>query len=174
METEAQKLDAIDAELFANSEPKESEADALLTQYRMFVDTSEALVSRRQAVNTFFLSVNSIILTVVGLLLRDGMSGDLESGALVGLGLGGVTLCFVWRRLITSFRQLSKGKFDVIHALERRLPSRVFTAEWAALGYGEDPSKYMPFTRTEAYTPFIFGAIQGSVLIAGVLILIGQ
>lgn len=42
----------------------------LLEQYKLLVGTSEALVVRRQNVNTFFLSVNSILLAGEGLLLR--------------------------------------------------------------------------------------------------------
>ena len=86
----------------------------------------------------------------MGLLLRDGTLSGLESFALICLSLGGCVLCFVWRSLISSFRQLSRGKFDVIHALEQRLPARIFAAEWAVLGRGEDPKKYVPFTGTES------------------------
>ena len=48
----------------------EYDLDTLLAQYRLFVETSEALVLRRQGVNTFFLSVNSLVLAGAGLLLR--------------------------------------------------------------------------------------------------------
>jgi hypothetical protein len=51
----------VDDELFRNGEPGPGDAEALLTQYRLFVETSETLGARRQVVNTFFLSVNSII-----------------------------------------------------------------------------------------------------------------
>ena len=127
-----------------------------------------------RAWNTFFLSVNSAILAVVGLLLRDGQSGNLESGVLVGLGLGGIALCGVWRRLMMSFGQLNKGKFEVIAALERRLPARAFTAEWAALGYGRDPGKYRPFTQAEARTPLVFGVLQVLLVAAGVFLLFDE
>ena len=129
-----QESEQLDAALFPTGAPTDSDAATLLAQYKIFVETSETLGARRQGVNTFFLSVNSLVLAAVGLLLREGQSGNLESGALIGLGVGGVTLCFVWRRLIASFRQLSRGKFDVIHALERRLPAQIFKAEWIALG----------------------------------------
>ena len=132
----------------------------------------ETLGARRQGVNTFFLSVNSLVLAAVGLLLREGQSGNLESGAPIGLGVGGVTLCFVWRRLIASFRQLSRGKFDVIHALERRLPAQIFKAEWTAPGEGNDPMTYAPFTKTEKQMPLIFGLLQLLVLAAGIYTLI--
>ena len=168
MDSDSERRDAVDAVLFTNGEPEDEEADGLLAQYRILVETSEALVSRRQGVNTFFLSVNSIILTVAALLLRDGESGTLESGALIGLGLAGVTLCFGWRRLIVSFGQLNGGKFAVIQALERRLPARVFAAEWTALGCGRDPKRYAPFTETEKRTPVIFGVLQVLLLLVGI------
>ena len=150
----------VEEELFAGGEPGSGDTEALLAQYRLFVETSEALVLRRQRVNTFFLSVNSIILAAAGLLLREDQSGVLESGVLFGLGFAGMVLCLVWHRLIASFLQLSRGKFEVIHALERRLPARVFAAEWVALGSGEDPKKYISPARAEASTPYVFLALQ--------------
>lgn len=159
---------SVEHELFRAAEPSAADSEALLAQYRLLVESSEALVMRRQGVNTFFLSVNSLVLAATGLLLRDGTLTDLESFALISMSFGACVLCFVWRRLISSFRQLSKGKFDVIHALEQRLPARVFTAEWAALGHGKDPKKYRPFTGIEAKTPLVFGGLH--MLIAGVVI----
>ncbi len=167
-----QESEQLDAALFPTGEPTDSDAATLLAQYKIFVETSETLGARRQGVNTFFLSVNSLVLAAVGLLLREGQSGNLESGALIGLGVGGVTLCFVWRRLIASFRQLSRGKFDVIHALERRLPAQIFKAEWTAPGEGNDPMTYAPFTKTEKQMPLIFGLLQLLVLAAGIYTLI--
>ena len=151
---------SVEYELFRGREPSAADTEALLAQYRLLVETSEALVVRRQGVNTFFLSVNSLVLAAAGLLIRDGTLSDLEEFALICLSIGGCVLCFVWWRLITSFRQLSKGKFDVIHALEERLPARVFAAEWAALGCGEDPKQYRPFTGTEAKTPIVFTVLH--------------
>lgn len=151
---------SVEQELFGDRKPAVTDAEALLAQYRLFVETSESLVTRRQGVNTFFLSVNSLLVATAGLLLRDGSLNELESFALICLSFGGCLLCFVWRRLITSFRQLSRGKFDVIHAIERRLPARMFTAEWVALGRGTDPEKYRPFTRTEETTPLVFAGLH--------------
>ena len=61
----ASEPNTVEQELFGEHESgtvNEAEAPILLEQYKLFVGTSEALVSRRQQVNTFFLSVNSIIL----------------------------------------------------------------------------------------------------------------
>ena len=154
---------SVEHELFRGREPSATDSEALLAQYQLLVETSEALVVRRQGVNAFFLSVNSLVLAAAGLLIRDGMLeelGELFVLTCLSLSIGGCVFCLVWRRLITSFRQLSKGKFDVIHALEERLPARVFAAEWAALGRGENPKQYRPFTGTEAKTPIVFAVLH--------------
>lgn len=66
--------------------------NTLLEQYKLFVGTSEALVLRRQNVNTFFLSVNSILLAGEGLLLREDDLSSLASVAIVGFAVGGTML----------------------------------------------------------------------------------
>jgi len=169
----ASKQDTVEQELFGAHEsgtPNETEVPVLLEQYKLFVGTSEALVSRRQQVNTFFLSVNSIILAATGLLIREKTANSIAGPALIVLGMSGMVLCFAWRRMILSLGQLNRGKFDVIHALEYRLPARIFAAEWVALGRGKDPSKYKPFTQTESLIPWIFGVLATLVFVAGVVL----
>ena len=169
----ASEHDTVEQELFGEHSSKELsqvEASALLEQYKLFVGTSESLVSRRQQVNTFFLSVNSIILAIIGLLIRGQTAPSIAGPALVVLGMSGMVLCFAWQRMISSFGQLNRGKFVVIHALERRLPARIFAAEWVALGRGEDPSKYKPFTRTESWSPWIFGVLETAVFAVGIIL----
>ncbi len=89
----------------------------------------------------------------------------LELSGVIVLSGSGCILCFAWARMISSFGQLSKGKFDVIHAMESRLPARMFAAEWVALGRGEDPKKYRPFTRTERWIPWVFLTVHVLLLI---------
>ena len=163
----------VEQELFGDDQPvspSDTDVSILFEQYKLFVGTSEALVSRRQQVNTFFLSVNSIILAATGLLLREGTANSITGPALMVLGLSGIVLCLAWGRMVKSFGQLNHGKFEVILALERRLPARVFAAEWAVLGRGADPSKYKPFTRTESLPPRIFGVLETLVLVAGIVL----
>lgn len=161
---------AVEARLFAGEQFGDADRETLFGQYRMLVETSEALVARRQGVNTFFLSVNSAILAVVGLLLRDGEAADLESAMIVGLGLVGVALCLVWRRLIKSFGQLNTAKFAVILEIEKRLPARVFAAEWASLEHG---GTYASFTETESRTAGVFAVFQLVLVAAGIWLLVG-
>lgn len=163
--------DTVEQELFGHREsstPNEDEVSVLFEQYELIVGTSEALVSRRQQVNTFFLSVNSLILAAIGLLIRENAANNIAGPVFAVLGVSGMILCFAWWRMILSFRQLNRGKFDVILALERRLPARIFAAEWDALGRGEDPSKYKPFTKTEFWFPMIMGGLELVVFAVGI------
>ena len=139
----------------------DKEKDCLLEQYKLFVGTSETLVRRRQGVNTFFLSVNSLIITGIGLVWNTGSSwtsGDPDTILMV-LGVTGVLLAYAWHKQVRSYSQLNKGKFVVIHLLERHLPASIFDAEWKALGQGKDKKRYIPFTSTETLVAWVFGVL---------------
>lgn len=147
---------SLDGQLFPEGPPSPDERtqQSLLDQYRLLVESSERVVARRQTANTFFLSINSALLVVAGVLLREG---DLTS---VVAGTGGAVLSaigffinFAWERMVMSSRQLNDAKFKIIHLLEEHLPAAVFTAEWDALGRGDDPSLYRPFTVIENRIP---------------------
>ena len=144
----------------------------LLEQYKLFVQTSESLVSRRQTVNTFFLSINSALLASIGILGRELLAIYFGGVVLLILGITGFILCIAWRRLVNSYRQLNTAKFQIIHLLEERLPASLFKAEWKALGEGKDKKKYNPFTKIEAMIPIIFCVLYGGCLLVGSLILL--
>ena len=164
---------ALARRLFRGGAPPTGEAAerSLLDQYRLLVESSERVVARRQTANTFFLSINSALLVFGALLLREGDPLSVVGGGLTsGLSALGFGICFVWRRMVTSFRQLNTAKFRVIHLLEEHLPAAVFTAEWDALGGGDDPSLYRPFTRLETSIPFGLMVIYGVAALAGAAI----
>ena len=150
------KLDDI---VFQGRPTSDSDINVLMEQYRLFVDTSERLVARRQVVNTFFLSANTLALSAVGLVAREVGTAPLVPMAVVAICLAAIMLCVAWQRLVNSYAQLNRGKFAVIDCLESHLPAALFRAEWRALGEGEDPKRYTPFTRTEVIVPNIFIAI---------------
>jgi hypothetical protein len=139
----------------------------------MMVASSESLVSRRQGVNTFFLTINGAILTAAGLLLNNGKDPRLQATGLMVLTITGVILSFAWRSLIISFGQLNKGKFVVINRLEELFPAAIYFAEWKALGEGREPKKYRTFTSREVWTPWAFiGIYSVATILEGTIALI--
>jgi hypothetical protein len=167
------KTGSIDRILLQHGNPQsESDKAVLVELYKMMVESSESLVNRRQAVNTFFLTVNGAILTATGLLIR--FEGDLRLKALgvAVVALTGAILSAAWRSLIRSFGQLNTGKFKVINRLESLLPVAIYSAEWEALDRGENSKVYRSFTSREIWAPNIlvvryFLVIVGALLVAG-------
>nr|WP_306454502.1 hypothetical protein [Streptomyces sp. TLI_235] len=65
--------------------------------------------------------------------------------------------CLTWFVMVRSYRQLNAAKYEVIGALEERLPGYVYSrAEWAALGEGHDWRRYIPLTHVEQWVPLTF------------------
>jgi hypothetical protein len=127
----------------------------LLEQYRLYVEMADHVSDRRDKANSFFLAVNTALLTAMGLILSNkGWSLFAAAPAAPAL-----ILCFFWMRLIDSYRQLNSVKFQVIGKLERALSSAPYAHEWELLGKGEDPRKYRPLTHLERYVPLIFALL---------------
>lgn len=148
--------DQLNRRLFPAGPPPPGEwtQQSLLDQYRLLVESSERVVARRQTANTFFLSINSVLLIFAGVLLREGDLTSVVGGVVsAGLSATGFFVCFAWWRMVKSSRQLNAAKFKIIHLLEDHLPAAVFAAEWDALGGGRDPSLYRPFTGIETRIP---------------------
>ena len=76
--------------------------------------------------------------------------------------------CGAWWMIVRSYRQLNGGKFKVVGLMEKRLPAAPYSsAEWKALGEGEDWRLYLPLTHVEQWVPMIFAAVYvAAVLIA--------
>jgi hypothetical protein len=128
---------------------------ALLEQYKLYVEMADRVSARRLTANSFFLTLNSAIITVGGYAaLRFDV--PLPPSIALAAALAGVTLCLVWHRLLASYRDLNTAKFKVIHEIEKLLPLSPYDAEWQAVGRGSDPEKYLPLTHLEVIVPWVF------------------
>jgi hypothetical protein len=135
----------------------------LFDQYKLAVEMADRVSARRMQANTFFLGVNTGLLTIFATLVKEKILTGV-SGALPILAL--VILCFVWWRIVRSYRQLNSGKYAVILELEKLLPVAPYAAEWIALGEGRDPRRYLPLTHVENWVPRLFGLLYVLLLVA--------
>jgi hypothetical protein len=127
----------------------------IFEQYKICVEMADRVSARRAMANTFFLTFNSAIFTLVGVFWKD------RPDASVWLLTFPVAVLFVqclaWFWLLRSYRQLNSGKYAVIGALEELLPtSPYWKSEWRALGRGADKSKYWSLTHIEQWVPLLF------------------
>lgn len=128
---------------------------ALLEQYKLYVEMADRVSQRRALANTFFLSLNTAVLTLFGVYWSNEPAGEpwwllIPLVALLGQ-------CFAWFYVVRSYRLLNSAKYEVVGAMEERLPaSPYWRAEWWVLGEGEDPRRYWPLSHIEQWIPSLF------------------
>ncbi|MCP9952925.1 RipA family octameric membrane protein [Actinomadura madurae] len=136
--------------------PNETTSIAI-EQYKIYVEMADRISARRSLANTFFLTINTAALALLGsgwqhLPVHIGWRASLPLVALL-------TQCIAWYSSIRSYQQLSTAKYKVIGAFEERLPASPFMkAEWKILGEGKSPKLYFPLTQVERTVPIIFAA----------------
>jgi hypothetical protein len=148
----------------------------LLEQYKLYVQMADKISERRQSANSFFLTINTALIAFLGLVASPNVGGDAGVAAnpplpwVLVVSAAGVVLCYSWFRLVRSYKDLNSGKFKVVHAIESRLPSSPYDAEWEAVGRGEDPMLYLPFTHVEIWIPWVFAALYILLAIGNVVV----
>lgn len=127
----------------------------LFEQYKLYVEMADRISARRALANTFFIGVHTALITAFTVLLKEGILARSSMGYLPFIAVW--VLCYVWWRIVKSYRQLNSGKFKVVHEIEDMLPLAPYAAEWAALGEGKDEKLYLPLTHVENWVPVTFG-----------------
>lgn len=129
----------------------------LIEQYKMYVELMDRVSARRMLANTFFVGVHTALIGAYTVMVKEGVLSKDAVGLMPFAAV--LLLCFVWWRIINSYRQLNTGKFNIIHKIEQRLPLALFAEEWRILGGGKDESKYRPLSHVENWVPICFAAM---------------
>lgn len=139
-------------DMFDKYEDKGKYKDHVLEQYKLYVEMADRISARRSTANTYFLTINTIIIGALS-----ACAEKFSRLSVIVLCIAAIVLCYVWKRLIKSYRQLNTAKYAVIGEFEKRLPaSPYWSAEWSALGEGKDPKKYKQLTAVEKWVPIVF------------------
>ena len=139
----------------------------LLEQYKIYIMATEKISDRRQKANEFFLALNTALVALLGFIATKTSPGEIS--VIVALAsIAGITMGYLWYRIILSYKGLNGGKFKVIHAIEQRLPLALYDTEWEMLGRGENKQLYWPFTHIELLVPWIFIGIYGVLFLSAI------
>lgn len=128
----------------------------LLEQYKLFVQSSLDITSKRLEANKFHLTLNSIIFGIAGSLIILN-----QHAVIILLSIVGIVISVVWRKSILAYKELNKAKFKVIHSLEAYLPASVFRCEEKHSSL----AKYHGLTSAEKWYPIIFIALYISIMV---------
>ena len=148
------------SDLFAKNEKDYGNdyKEHLFEQYKLYVESVEKTSDRRQHANNYFITINTALISLIGLSFQIKIFENLSWIKSV-LALVGIIICIVFWYLIRSYKQLNTGKFAVIHEIEKHLPLALYKYEWEILGEGKDNKKYYPFSHIELLIPWVFGII---------------
>ena len=133
----------------------------LLEQYKLYVEMTDRISQRRQSTNTYFLSVNTFLISSFVYLTINKYS--IHSAFIILLA--GWAFCYIWYRLIRSYKDLNSGKFKVVLEIEGLLGYAPYDIEWNKLGCGKDRKLYKPFTEIEPFVPLIFAVLYPIMII---------
>jgi hypothetical protein len=135
--------------------------DHLLKQYSIVVDDALKVSARRSVANTFFLTVSTGLLSTEGVMISQTITRltVFQAAFVTILTVASILFCSTWYFVILSYQQLNAGKFQIIHEIERALPSETYRTEWSLLGKGKNHSKYRPTSELERRVPLIYIAI---------------
>lgn len=141
----------------------------LFEQYMMYVETAERLTSKRRLANTFFVTLHTLLVSAAGFAF--GTGSQFTDKWLIAFPLAALLgLCYVWWRLLKWYKQMHSAKYKVIGEYERHLPSSpLASAEWKALGEGNNPKLFKAFADVEHWAPISFAVLY--VVGAAVIIL---
>lgn len=163
----------LESKLFAISEKNygQSYKGHLLEQYKLYVEMADRISSRRATTNTFFLSLNTLLITAVGILSRLGSSFvSFNILWVVIASIAGILFCWAWHVIIRSYCQLNWGKYKIINMIEKRLPVAMYEAEWSCLKPKGEARKYKELTTVELWIPRIFGFLYIVLMVMGILL----
>jgi hypothetical protein len=141
-------------------------------QYKIYVESAEKISDRRQNANNFFLTINTVLISIFGLSFQIKTLENIGWVKIL-LALLGLIICIIFWFLLRAYKQLNSGKFKVIHEIEQALPLSIYDYEWKILGEGKNKKIYYPFSHIELFIPWIFGLIYlilGTVLMVSIYI----
>lgn len=129
--------------------------------YKLAVEMTDRMSARRVSTNAFFVTVNTALLSFLGVA---------ELQTVWPVAVAGIIVSFTWALLIRSYRNLNAAKFTVINNAEQKLPLKIYYDEWQIVKQ-EHPKRwrnfiqrYLEFTVVETLVPLVFLLLYLAVL----------
>jgi hypothetical protein len=142
-------------------------------EFRLVFTHVEKLLDRRQSTTSFYLSVNTGIFAIIGLLLKDSrLAGSWLAGSILLLLCAGFIACWIWRSLLRQYEILLDWWYARLRELEASMPdsARLVTREYQDLymtAKDRKPSQRIGMTKRELGLNWIFTALY-AVFVIGV------
>lgn len=97
--------------------------------YKILNGSIDEYERRKQTINSFFLTLNSILITGFGFITANFEGGRVYHAGIASLAAIGILSIFEWKKLIENLNAHLKIKSELAVSLERRLPVEIFQSE---------------------------------------------
>lgn len=150
-----------------NTNIDDSNRGILVEQYKLYVDSANQTSRLRSQTNTFFLTINTILISFLTGILE--FSSQINTSSwLIAACVVGILLNVNWYFTIRSYRSINSGRFAVIQELETKLPARIYEREWElVLSKRDNKARYLRLTYIEQIIPAIFGFLYILLVVLG-------
>jgi hypothetical protein len=136
--------------------------DHLIEQYKLYVEMMDRISSRRNQMNTFYLTLLSGLLALISIFTNKDVDQfqniQFQAIAFLTVSIIGLLLCLSWYINIQSYKRLNSSKFKVIYELEKQLPFSCYTKEWELLKEDKRYKNYLTQSNVEKILPIILAA----------------
>lgn len=126
-----------------------------IEQYKTYIGTLSILLSQREWIDKCFLSVHTILLSILaGFVIAnndDSLGRRIVLGSVFALGIGA---SWAWRCFLIRNRKRINTKYKIITDMERRLYIHPFTDEWDSVQQENKRTKIFEFQYCEGIANF--------------------
>lgn len=124
-------------------------------QYKLFVESINYTSDLKLRLNTFFLTVNTALITAIGLGFSSQRNIDSSVWHLL-LPLAGVLISVIWFGVTYSYKQRNIIKLRIIHCLEEQLPLALYKTEWGLMEENHSSRIKKFLFSIDLFIPFVF------------------
>lgn len=136
-----------------------SDPQKLFEQYKLFSDTSESLVTRRQNVNSFYITANTALITIAATAFSINNNLLAQLVITMALTLPGLLLNRSWLKILESYSLINSSKMKILGLIEKKLAASLFDAEWEIMSNRYNQKRYISFSDRERNLPVIFNYV---------------
>lgn len=108
--------------------PSVSES-TLRDYYKILNSSVDEYERRKQTINSFFLTLNSILITGFGFISANFERGKEYRLGIFSLSIIGILSIFEWKKLVDHINAHIKIKNELMSTLEKQLPVEIFRSE---------------------------------------------
>lgn len=127
-------------------------------QYKLFVENTVIKMSeRRMSLNTFYMSINTLIITSLGALGEGGLFAKKSTLLILILLVLGIASTISWVSAIHVHKTINNKNYTVIVEFEKYFPAQIYTSLNKDIARLDPLSEGKNFvTQREAIVPYIF------------------